>query len=39
VTIRIGAATADDIPDFLASVDALVAADAGLHDTTATDLG
>ena len=39
MTIRIGAATADDIPDFLASVDALVAADAGLHDAAATNLG
>jgi GNAT superfamily N-acetyltransferase len=39
VRIRIGAATADDIPDILASVDALVAADAGLHDAAATNLG
>ena len=39
MTIRIGTATADDIPDILASVEALVAADAGLHDAAATNLG
>ena len=39
MTIRIGTATADDIPDILASVDALVATDAGLHDAAATNLG
>lgn len=38
MTIRIGTATADDIPDILASADALVATDAGLHDATATNL-
>ena len=39
MTIRIGAATADDIPDILASVDLLVATDAGVHDAAATNLG
>jgi GNAT superfamily N-acetyltransferase len=39
VTIRIGTATADDIPDILASVEALVATDAGLHDAAATNPG
>lgn len=39
MTIRIGTATADDIPDILASVDALVATDAGSHDAAATNLG
>jgi GNAT superfamily N-acetyltransferase len=38
VTIWIGMATADDIPDILASADALVATDAGLHDAAATNL-
>ena len=39
MTIRIDAATTDDIPDLLASADALVATDAGLHDAAATNLG
>jgi GNAT superfamily N-acetyltransferase len=39
VRIRIGTATAEDIPDVLASVEALVATDAGLHDAAATNLG
>jgi GNAT superfamily N-acetyltransferase len=39
VTIWIGTATMADIPDILASADALVATDAGLHDATATNLG
>jgi len=39
VTILIGTATADDIPDILASAGALVAADAGVHDAAATNLG
>jgi len=39
VTIRVRTATADDIPDILASADALVATDAGVHDTAATNLG
>jgi GNAT superfamily N-acetyltransferase len=39
VTIRISTATADDIPDILASADALVATDAGVHDAAATNLG
>jgi len=39
VTIRIGTATLDDIPDILASADALVATDAGVHDAAATNLG
>jgi GNAT superfamily N-acetyltransferase len=39
VTIRIDTATTDDIPDILASADALVAADAGVHDAAATNLG
>jgi ribosomal protein S18 acetylase RimI-like enzyme len=39
VTIRIGTATADDIPDVLASVDALIATDAGVHDAAGTNLG
>jgi ribosomal protein S18 acetylase RimI-like enzyme len=39
VTIRISTATTDDIPDILASADALVATDAGVHDAAATNLG
>ena len=39
MTIRIGTATSDDIPDILASADALVATDAGVHDAAATNLG
>jgi hypothetical protein len=39
VTISIGAATSDDIPDILASADALVTADAGAYDPAATNLG
>ena len=39
MTIRVRTATADDIPDILASADALVATDAGVHDTAATNLG
>jgi GNAT superfamily N-acetyltransferase len=39
VTIRTSAATPDDIPDILASADALVATDAGRHDAAATNLG
>jgi GNAT superfamily N-acetyltransferase len=39
VTIRTTAATPDDIPDILASAEALVATDAGRHDAAATNLG
>jgi GNAT superfamily N-acetyltransferase len=39
VTIRTSPATPDDIPDILASADALVATDAGRHDAAATNLG
>jgi len=39
MTIRISTATTDDIPDVLASADALVATDAGVHDASATNLG
>jgi GNAT superfamily N-acetyltransferase len=39
VTIRIDVATADDIPDLLASSAALIASDAGVHDAAVTDLG
>jgi GNAT superfamily N-acetyltransferase len=39
VTIRINTATRGDIPGILASADALVATDAGLHDPAATNLG
>jgi GNAT superfamily N-acetyltransferase len=39
VTIRTSAATPGDIPDILASADALVATDAGRHDAAATNLG
>lgn len=39
MTIWIGAAAKDDIPDILASADALVATDAGVHDAAATNLG
>jgi ribosomal protein S18 acetylase RimI-like enzyme len=39
VTIRIDAATSDDAPEFLASADALVRADAGSYDAAATNLG
>lgn len=39
MTIWIGTATMADIPDILASADALVATDAGLHDAAATNLG
>jgi len=39
VTIRINAATSADIPDILASANALVAVDAGSYDAAATDLG
>jgi GNAT superfamily N-acetyltransferase len=39
VTIRITKATPDDIPEVLASADALVATDAGRHDAAATNLG
>jgi GNAT superfamily N-acetyltransferase len=38
VTILIGKATTDDIPDILASADALVAADAWVYDAAATNL-
>jgi GNAT superfamily N-acetyltransferase len=38
VTIRISAATADDLPEIVASVDALVATDAGAHNAAATNL-
>jgi GNAT superfamily N-acetyltransferase len=38
VTIRVREATADDIHDILASADALVATDAGVHDAAATNL-
>lgn len=37
--IRISAATADDIPEILASAAALVATDAGWHDAAATNIG
>jgi ribosomal protein S18 acetylase RimI-like enzyme len=39
MTIRISTATTGDIPDILASADALVATDAGVHDAAATSLG
>jgi ribosomal protein S18 acetylase RimI-like enzyme len=39
MTIRIDSATRDDIPEILASADALVATDAGVHDAAATNLG
>jgi len=39
VTIRISAATPDDVAEILASADALVATDAGRHDAAATNLG
>jgi ribosomal protein S18 acetylase RimI-like enzyme len=39
VTIWVGTATADDIPDILASADALVAMDAGVHDAAGTNVG
>jgi GNAT superfamily N-acetyltransferase len=38
VTIRIGTATTDDLPDIVASVDALFATDAGAHNAAATNL-
>jgi GNAT superfamily N-acetyltransferase len=38
VAIWIGTATAEDVPDLLASASALVATDAGVHDTAATNL-
>ena len=38
MTIRIGAATTDDLPDIVASVDALFATDAGAHNAAATNL-
>jgi GNAT superfamily N-acetyltransferase len=37
VTIRIDAATKDDVADILASAEALVAMDAGVHDAAATN--
>jgi hypothetical protein len=39
VSIVISVATKDDIPEILASADALVATDAGVHDPAATNLG
>jgi len=39
MTIRTSAATPDDIPEILASADALVATDAGRYDAAATNLG
>jgi GNAT superfamily N-acetyltransferase len=38
VTIRISAATTDDLPEIVASVDALFATDAGTHNPAATNL-
>lgn len=38
MTIRIDTATADDIPEIVASADALVATDAGAHNAAATNL-
>jgi hypothetical protein len=39
VKISVTAAEPGDIPELLASADALVAADAGRHDAAATNLG
>ncbi len=38
MTIRISAATTDDLPEIVASVDALIATDAGAHNAAATNL-
>jgi GNAT superfamily N-acetyltransferase len=38
VTIRIDMATTADLPDIVASMDALIATDAGAHDAAATNL-
>jgi hypothetical protein len=38
VTIRISTATTDDLPEIVASVDALFATDAGAHNAAATNL-
>ncbi len=38
MTIRISTATADDLPEIVASVGALIATDAGAHDAAATNL-
>jgi GNAT superfamily N-acetyltransferase len=38
VTIRISTATTDDLPEVVASVDALFATDAGAHNAAATNL-
>jgi len=38
VTIRISTATTDDLPEIIASVDALVATDGGMHNAAATNL-
>jgi ribosomal protein S18 acetylase RimI-like enzyme len=38
VTIRISTATTDDLPEIVASVDALFATDAGTHNAAATNL-
>jgi hypothetical protein len=38
VSCRIDVATGEDLSELIASADALVAADAGRHDPTATDL-
>ncbi len=38
MTIRISKATADDLPEIVGSVDALVATDAGTHNAAATNL-
>ncbi|MGH3205850.1 MAG: GNAT family N-acetyltransferase [Streptosporangiaceae bacterium] len=38
MTIRISTATTDDLPEIVASVDALVATDGGAHNAAATNL-
>jgi GNAT superfamily N-acetyltransferase len=38
VTIQISTATTDDLPEIIASVDALVATDGGAHNVAATNL-
>jgi GNAT superfamily N-acetyltransferase len=38
MTIRINTATSDDVPEIVASVDALIATDAGAHNAAATNL-
>jgi GNAT superfamily N-acetyltransferase len=39
MTIRIDTATTDDLAEIVASMDALIATDAGAHDAAATNLG